>query len=128
MLSFFQFQTKIPSPEIYLQTWFMGKANRLGPLIRMRAQTVCSPPGNAAKQATTLNRQNSSPPPLHYTPRPKSLFITHTPVWSGQGRDFWQDSQNNLHELQHSSLRSSQPQWIISVSPFNGILGVGGQI
>lgn len=28
------------------------------------------------------------PPSLHYTPHPKSLSITHTPVWSGQGSDF----------------------------------------
>lgn len=44
--------------------------------------------GAAAKQATTLNRQNSSPPPLRYTPHPKSLSIIHTRIWSGQGSDF----------------------------------------
>lgn len=58
------------------------------PLIWMGAQTALSPPGSAAKQATTLNRQNPSPPPLHYTPHPKSLSIIHTPVWSGQGSNF----------------------------------------
>ena len=81
--------------------------------------------GSAAKETTTLNRQNSAstdlPDMLQHVPHPKSLAINHDPVWSEQGRNFGKP-QNIPHELQHSSLRSCQPQWISSVSPFNGTL------
>lgn len=87
------------------------------------SKTAFLPPGRAARQAVTLNRQpcclfslSNLALLLFIMPYIQNLCPSFTLllVWTSEG--LWQGSENTPHDLWHSSLRSSQPQWISSFS------------